>query len=169
MNKINVFVENTYENYDIDEVKAYNDALKITDFLFTQESVMKNSCLADEEYEQVFFDIVFMNNEEIHKVNREYRKKDSPTDVITFAMFADSPEEERYIFDGEVHLGEIMVSLDKIEEQAKENNVTFDEELHYIIAHGVLHLLGFDHQTEPEYNFMVEYQNKAKAAINDKV
>ncbi len=169
MNKINVFVENTYEDYDIDEVKAYNDTLKITNFLFAQKSVMKNSCLANEEYEQVFFDIVFMNNDEIHKVNREYRKKDSPTDVITFAMFADSPEEERYIFDGEVHLGEIMVSLDKIEEQAKENNVTFDEELHYIIAHGVLHLLGFDHQTEPEYNFMVEYQNKAKAAINDKV
>ena len=81
-------------------------------------------------------------------------------------MFADSPKEERYIFDGEVHLGEIMVSLDKIEEQAKENNVSFEEEIHYIIAHGVLHLLGFDHQTEPEYNFMVDMQNKAKAVVN---
>lgn len=169
MSKINLFVENTYENYEIDEVKAYNDALKITNFLFSQDEVMKTSCLNAEEYEQVFFDIVLMNNEEIHKVNKEYRKKDAPTDVITFAMFADSPKEERYIFDGEVHLGEIMVSLDKIEEQAKENNVTFEEELHYIVAHGVLHLLGFDHQTEPEYNFMVEYQNKAKAIVNDKI
>ena len=167
MNKINVFVENTYENYEIDEVKAYDNALKITNFLFAQDEVMKDSCLAGEEYEQVFFDIVFMNNEEIHTVNKEYRKKDAPTDVITFAMFADSPQEERYIFDGEVHLGEIMVSLDKIEEQAKENNVSFEEELHYIIAHGVLHLLGFDHQTEPEYNFMVDYQNRAKAIVND--
>ena len=167
MNKINVFVENTYEEYEIDEVKAYNDAIKITDFLFAQDAVMKDSCLNGEKYEQVFFDIVFMNNEEIHKINKEYRKKDAPTDVITFAMYADSPAEERYIFDGEVHLGEIMVSLDKIEEQAKENNVSFEEELHYIIAHGVLHLLGFDHQTEPEYNFMVDFQNKAKAAIND--
>ena len=167
MNKINVFVENTYEEYKIDEVKAYNDAVKITNFLFSQDEVMNASCLDGEEYEQVFFDIVFMNNEEIHKINKEYRKKDAPTDVITFAMYADSPAEERYIFDGEVHLGEIMVSLDKIEEQAKENNVSFEEELHYIIAHGVLHLLGFDHQTEPEYNFMVDFQNKAKAAIND--
>lgn len=167
MAQINVFVENTYENYEIDEVKAYDNALKITNFLFAQDEVMKDSCLAGEEYEQVFFDIVFMNNEEIHTVNKEYRKKDAPTDVITFAMFADSPQEERYIFDGEVHLGEIMVSLDKIEEQAKENNVSFEEELHYIIAHGVLHLLGFDHQTEPEYNFMVDYQNRAKAIVND--
>ena len=167
MAQINVFVENTYESYEIDEVKAYKDALKITNFLFTQDEVMKNSCLNGEKYEQVFFDIVLMNNEEIHQVNKEYRKKDAPTDVITFAMFADSPEEERYIFDGEVHLGEVMVSLDKIEEQSKENNVTFEEELHYIIAHGVLHLLGFDHQTEPEYNFMVGYQNRAKAIVND--
>lgn len=167
MNKINVFVENTYENYEIDEVKAYQNTLKITNFLFAQDEVINNSCLADEEYEQVFFDIVFMNNAEIHKVNKEYRKKDCPTDVITFAMFADSPEEERYIFDGEVHLGEIMVSLDKIEEQAKENNVTFEQELHYIVAHGVLHLLGFDHQTEPEYNFMVDYQNRSKAVANE--
>ena len=165
MNKINVFVENIYENYEFDEVKAYNDAIKITDFLFSQDEVMNNSCLAEEEYEQVFFDIVFMNNEEIHKVNCEYRNKDCPTDVITFAMFADSPEEERYIFDGEVHLGEIMVSLDKIEEQAKENNVTFEQELHYIVAHGVLHLLGFDHQTQEEYDFMVNNQNKAKAIV----
>ena len=167
MAQINVFVENTYENYEIDEVKAYDNALKITNFLFAQDEVMKNSCLNGEEYSQVFFDIVLMNNEEIHQVNKEYRKKDAPTDVITFAMFADSPEEERYIFDGEVHLGEIMVSLDKIEEQAKENSVSFEEELHYIIAHGVLHLLGFDHQTEPEYNFMVDYQNRAKAIVND--
>ncbi len=167
MTQINVFLENTYDEYEIDEVKAYNDALKITNFLFSQKEVMKDSCLANEKYEAVFFDIVLMNNEEIHSVNRDYRKKDSPTDVITFAMFADSPVTERYIFDGEVHLGEIMVSLDKIEEQAKENNVSFEEELHYIIAHGVLHLLGFDHQTEPEYNFMVKMQNEAKVVVNE--
>ena len=55
MAQINVFVENTYESYEIDEVKAYKDALKITNFLFTQDEVMKNSCLNGEKYEQVFF------------------------------------------------------------------------------------------------------------------
>ena len=74
MAQINIFVENTYESYSIDDVKAYNDAVKITDFLFAQENVMKNSCLANEKYDAVFFDIVFMNNEEIHKINKEYRK-----------------------------------------------------------------------------------------------
>lgn len=165
MKQINIFVENTYENYEIDEVKIYNNSLKITEYLLAQKEVEKASCLCDEKYQSLFFDIVFMNNEEIHKINNEYRKKDSPTDVITFAMFADAPKEERFVFDGEVHLGEILISLDKIEEQAKENNVSFEEEMYYIIAHGVLHLLGFDHQSEPEYNFMVEMQNKAKVVV----
>ena len=166
MTTINLFVENTYPQYKIDDVDIYNRALKITNYFFENQEVMSASCLADEKYTDVFFDIVLMNNEEIHQINKEYRKKDSPTDVITFAMFADSPKEERYIFDGEVHLGEIMVSLDKVEVQAKENNVTFDDELNFIIAHGILHLLGFDHMSEPEYNFMVEMQNKAKAVLN---
>ncbi len=165
MKQINIFVENTYENYEIDEVKIYNNSLKITEYLLAQKEVEKASCLCDEKYQSLFFDIVFMNNEEIHKINNEYRKKDSPTDVITFAMFADAPKEERFVFDGEVHLGEILISLDKIEEQAKENNVSFEEEMYYIIAHGVLHLLGFDHQSEPEYNFMVKMQNKAKVVV----
>ena len=56
MSKINVFVENTYEEYKLDEVKAYKDAVKITDFLFAQDEVMNSSCLAKENYKQVFFD-----------------------------------------------------------------------------------------------------------------
>ena len=84
---------------------------------------------------------------------------------MTFAIFADSPKDEQYIIDGEINLGEIIVSLDKIEEQSKENNVTFNDEIYYIISHGILHLLGFDHQSEEEYNFMVNNQNKAKAIV----
>ena len=108
-----------------------------------------------------------MNNEEIHRINKEYRQKDSPTDVITFAIFADSDEDEKFVFDGEVHLGEIMISLDKIEEQSKENNVTFEDELYYLVSHGVLHLLGYDHQSEEDYNLMVKLQNQAKAIVNE--
>ena len=62
-------------------------------------------------------------------------------------------------------MGEIIVSLDKIKEQAEDNNVTFESELYYLISHGILHLLGFDHQTQIEYDFMVDKQNKAKAVV----
>jgi len=165
MTNLNIFLENTYEKYKIDEVKIYNNIVKIADYIFKNSEIMDLSCLSKKKYNTVSFDIVLVNNEEIHRINNEYREKDKPTDVITFAIFADSPEEEQYILDGEINLGEIIVSLDKIEEQSKENNVTFDDELYYIISHGILHLLGFDHQSEEEYNFMVNNQNKAKAIV----
>ncbi len=165
MTEYNIFIENTYTGYDIDEVKVYNNILKITEAFIKTPEILDKSCLNNVEYTNICFDIVLTDNEEIHRINKEYRQKDSPTDVITFAIFADSPEEEKFIWNGEVNLGEIIVSLDKIEEQSKENNVSFESELYYILSHGVLHLLGFDHQTESDYNFMVEHQNNAKALV----
>ena len=167
--EINVFLENTYEEYKIDEVSLYNSCKKIADYIFSQKEIIEKSCLKDLSDKNIFFDIVLMNNEEIHRINRDYRQKDSPTDVITFALFADAPKEEQFIFDNEVHLGEMMISLDKIKEQAKENKVSFDDEMYYIVAHGILHLLGFDHLTESDYNYMVDIQNKAKAILYDKI
>ena len=165
MTKINIFLENTYQDYKVEEKEIYDNTIKITKYLLEQKDIIKGSCLNGIKYEEIFFDIVLMSNEEIHRINKEYRQKDTPTDVITFAIFADSSEEEKFVFDGEVHLGEIMVSLDKIEEQAKENNVTFEDELYYLVSHGILHLLGFDHQSEEDYNFMVKTQNQVKAII----
>ena len=165
MTNLNIFLENTYENYNIDEVFVHKKIVEMTNHIFEDSDVMSKSCLDGRNYETVSFDIVFVDNEEIHRINKEYRQKDRPTDVITFAIFADSPEEEKYIFDGEVSLGEIIVSLDKIEEQSKENNVSFDDELYFLVSHGVLHLLGFDHMTDEEYNYMVTKQKEAKAIV----
>ncbi len=167
MTNLNIFLENTYENYKkIDEVNIYNNVVKIADYIFKNPEIMTKSCLSGKKYETVSFDIVLVNNEEIHRINKEYRQIDKPTDVITFAIFADSAEDEQFIIDGDINLGEIIVSLDRIEEQSKENKVSFNDELYYIIAHGILHLLGYDHQTEAEYNFMVNNQNKAKAVVS---
>lgn len=165
MTKLNIFLENTYESYSINEEAIYKDVVKMAEYIFASGEVMPNSCLNGREYETVGFDIVFVDNEEIHRINKEYRQKDAPTDVITFAIFADSDEDEKFIFDGDVNLGEIIVSLDKIEEQAKENSVSFNDELYYLVSHGILHLLGYDHQSEVEYNYMVDMQKKAKAVV----
>ncbi len=165
MTKYNVFIENSYIDFEIDEVSIYNNVVKITDYFFKIADVIKLSCLKDFKYESISFDIVLVNNEEIQRINKEYRKKDASTDVITFAIFADSPQNEKFIIDNDINLGEIIISLDKIVTQSQENNITFKEELYYIISHGILHLLGFDHQNENDYNFMTKYQNKAKAFV----
>lgn len=165
MTLINVFIENTYPDFKIDEIKVYNDVVKITEFILQDKDIFSSSCLKNYKFDAISFDIVLCDNNDIHRINKEYRNKDSATDVITFAIFADSPDEERFIFDEEINLGEIIVSLDKIKEQSEENIVSFDSELYYLISHGILHLLGFDHQIQSEYDFMVEKQNKAKAVV----
>lgn len=165
MTQFNIFLENTYSDFVIDDKKVYDNIVKITKFIFSDKDITSTYCLKDINYKTICFDIVLVNNEEIHRINKEYRNKDMPTDVITFAIFADSPEEEQFIFDGEINLGEIIISLDKIKEQAEDNNVTFEEELYFLSSHGILHLLGFDHQTTDDYNFMIEKQNKSKEIV----
>ena len=170
MNKItnqNIFIENEYGDLPFDEGKYFEDIVKIAKYFFANKEIFEKSCLnIDEKISTVSFDLVLCDDEKIHEINREYRKKDRPTDVITFALFADSEEDERFIFDEDANLGEILISVDTIKKQAKESVY---EELLVVSAHGILHLLGFDHLTDEDYNFMVEKQNLYKAALNVKV
>ncbi len=163
---INIFVENIYEEFGFDEVEFHNDVQKMLKFAIELPEVKENCCLTGKDFSILVFDIVLCNNEEIHRINREYRNIDRPTDVISFAMFADSDPDDVFILDGEINLGEIIISLDKTAEQAKENGVSTDDEARLLAAHGILHLLGFDHQTDDDYNFVVKTQNKIKASLN---
>ena len=158
MIKINVFSENINENVDLNERKFLNVAKKILRFYMMQD-FFKKSALAGFDYKVITFDILYCDNEKTHAINKDYRNKDYVADIITFAIFADS--DEKFIFDDEINLGEFMISLDKIKEKSEQNGTSFDYELSFMISHGIMHLLGFDHQTEEDYNFVVASQNAA--------
>ncbi|MEH6904326.1 rRNA maturation RNase YbeY [Neobacillus drentensis] len=105
--------------------------------------------------------ITFVSNERIQEINREYRDKDKPTDVISFAM------EE--LGEGEVELigadmprvlGDIIISIPKAIEQAEEYGHSFLRELGFLAVHGFLHLLGYDHMTEEEETEMFTRQKE---------
>ena len=81
-----------------------------------------------------------MDNEYIHKINKEYRGVDRPTDVISFAL-----EDEPDIKLDHRILGDIYISIDKAREQANEYGHSLKRELCFLTVHGVLHLLGYDH------------------------
>ena len=130
------------------------------------EQLLDISCLDGFDFESLTFDILFCDSEKTHQINRDYRNKDYPADIITFAIFAD--DDAKFILDDDINLGEIIIALDKVKEEAKKHNVSDEYELYFLIAHGILHLLGFDHQTEEDYNFVVEVQKKAlKYAMGD--
>ena len=80
---------------------------------------------------------IFCSDEYLHKINLEYLDHDTLTDIITF----DNSDEEGIIE------GDIFISIDRVKENAKDLNVSFDDELHRVIIHGVLHLLGIDDKT----------------------
>lgn len=140
-------------------------------YYLTREEISKCCCLEGYDYNTVSFDILYCDSIKTHEINKEYRKKDYAADIITFAIFADTEPDERFIFDGEINLGEVMIALDKVIEEAEKKNIKPDEELAFLISHGIMHLLGFDHQTEEDYNFVTGLQKDALRAVGiyDKV
>lgn len=107
--------------------------------------------------------VTFVNNEEIHEINREYRDKNAPTDVISFALEDEGMDETPIIMEGfdiPRNLGDIIVSVEKIEEQAKEFNHSFERELGFLVVHGFLHLNGYDHMNDLDEKEMFDLQRK---------
>lgn len=104
------------------------------------------------------FSVIFVNNEQIHEINREYRHIDRPTDVISFALL---DAEDAYETNGEeCELGDIFMNIDAVHQQAKEYGHSFERELGFLFTHGMLHLLGYDHMNEEEEKEMFALQDE---------
>jgi len=87
--------------------------------------------------------IAFVSDRKMCELNKTFRGKRATTDVLSFPFEADEFEA-----DGENNLGDIIISLEQAERQAKENNLAFELEIKQLILHGVLHLCGYDHETD---------------------
>ncbi|MBR5508972.1 MAG: rRNA maturation RNase YbeY [Lachnospiraceae bacterium] len=114
--------------------------------------------------------LLLTSDEEIHRINLEYREIDRPTDVLSFpqveydapADFSWAEEHEMDCFHpdtGELQLGDIIISLDKVSEQAEKYNHGRKREYAFLIAHSMLHLLGYDHMTEEDAKDMEARQS----------
>ncbi|WP_164216176.1 rRNA maturation RNase YbeY [Virgibacillus sp. YIM 98842] len=105
--------------------------------------------------------INFVDNNEIKELNRNYRQKDEPTDVISFAM-QETVEGEPEIVGEDIPLtlGDIVISVDKAKEQAAEYNHSLERELCFLAVHGFLHLLGYDHINKEDEEIMFTRQDE---------
>lgn len=110
--------------------------------------------------------VTLMDNEHIHEINKKYRGVDKPTDVISFAIEEDDPDEVPIIlpedeeFDIPKNIGDIMVSMDKVKEQAEYLEHSEDRELGFLVVHGFLHLNGYDHMKEEDEKEMFGLQRE---------
>ncbi|MBH0229912.1 rRNA maturation RNase YbeY [Halobacillus yeomjeoni] len=105
--------------------------------------------------------ISFVDNDEIQEINRNYRQKDQPTDVISFAMQEEGEGEMKILNeDMPLMLGDIVISLDKAKEQAEDYGHSLERELGFLALHGFLHLLGYDHMNEEDEKAMFDRQEE---------
>lgn len=111
-------------------------------------------CLKNEEVPpEVQIGVTFIDNEGIREINREYREKDTATDVLSFPMY----EADEELDDFELVLfGDIVISLERAEEQRTEYGHSLTREVLYLFCHGMLHLCGYDHESEDEKKIMRE-------------
>ena len=106
--------------------------------------------------------ISYVTNEEIRIINRDYRDKDAPTDVISFALEEESDEEVTIVWEDDQPqqriLGDIIISIDRAREQAESFGHSFEREIGFLALHGLLHLLGYDHMEPGEEKIMFDKQ-----------
>lgn len=106
----------------------------------------------------IYINIILTIPENIRKINKEYRNIDKETDVLSFPMF-EKQEIEKIIEKGnsiQDILGDIIISIERVKEQAIEYNHSFERELAYMVVHGFYHLMGYDHMNEEEKSNMRE-------------
>ncbi len=118
-------------------------------------------------YGAVEVSLVVTDDAEMQDLNRRYRQLDQPTDVLSFAQL-ESPAEataEPFPTTGPRQLGDIVISGDRVRAQAIEYGHGQQRELAYLAVHGLLHLLGYDHETEAERKIMREKEEAALATV----
>jgi len=121
--------------------------INISNELTKQIEEVVLECLRYEEYDEDYeVSLSFVDNEEIHRLNKEYRSVDRPTDVLSFPLLDDE-----FDFDidfEEKALGDIVISLEKALEQSEEYKHSFEREVCFLVCHSMFHLMGYDHDNE---------------------
>lgn len=108
--------------------------------------------------QQGVINLIVIGSEEIAKMNKQFRGKEGPTDILTFSYYLKelSPSDIA---------GEIYLCLEKIKMYAKESWKTYKEQLEYIIIHGLVHLMGYDHEHEEDWQEMEKVEKKIQSLI----
>lgn len=129
-------------NYlDLEENKNYEKIIKkVLQKCFEEENLQDK---------KLYVNVVLTNDENIRNINREHRQIDKPTDVLSFPMY-EKEELENLKLENEDILGDMVISIERVEEQAKEYGHSFERELAYMVVHSFYHLLGYDHIKEED-------------------
>ena len=117
---------------------------------FLIETAIKNTLRHEHFRKNAELSVTFVDNEEIHALNRSFRDKDRPTDVLSFPLFDFEGDEDAISEEICDMLGDIVISLERAAVQAEEYGHSFEREVAFLCVHSMLHLLGYDHVNSEE-------------------
>ena len=138
----------------LNEFDIYNETdYKLDDIISSMKEVLEET-LEMEKVNNSEFNVILVDNKKIREINKSYRKIDKETDVISFAL-EDLKDDIK--LDTRV-LGDIYISVDKAKEQAKEYGHSEKREFCFLCVHGLLHLLGYDHENKEDEEIMFKKQ-----------
>lgn len=129
------------EFLNIPETEDYNGLIDmVLGECFKEENLLDS---------KLYISVILTNPDEIQKMNKEYRKIDKTTDVLSFPMYErdEIPHLNKEI---EEPIGDIVISVERVRKQAKEYEHSFERELSYMLVHGFYHIMGYDHMEEME-------------------
>ncbi|PGH54935.1 rRNA maturation RNase YbeY [Azospirillum palustre] len=117
----------------------------------------------DDEEGPAELSVVLADDELVHRLNREYRGKDKPTNVLSFALTeAEEPEAQEGV---PVMLGDVILAYETVAREAAEQRKSFNDHMTHLVMHGVLHLLGYDHETDDEAEEMEALETRLLATL----
>lgn len=148
--EIDLALINELENFDDDYENIYRQ-------------IIQEACQQLHLSDDLELSVIFVNDERIHEINRDYRQIDRSTDVISFAL---EDNEQFYVEGMPRELGDIFISIDHAKKQADEYGHSFYREMCFLFTHGLLHLLGYDHMNEEDEKEMFTLQNDILNALN---
>ncbi len=139
------------------ELEIFNETSEDLTIELDELKEMLTDFCKREKLDNVVFNIIIVDQDTIHNINKEYRNIDRTTDVISFAL-----EDDKTVIspDGIRILGDIYICLEKVKSQAIEYNHSFKRELSFLAVHGLLHLLGYDHMKKEDEMVMFKKQEE---------
>jgi probable rRNA maturation factor len=126
----------------------------------TLKKILAEVCVEENITTRHVISFIFVNNEEIHEINKKYRNIDRPTDVISFAEIDGNQNRELGY-----ELGDIFINYDRVVSQAKDYGHSTLREFSFLATHGTLHLLGYDHMKKEDEEVMFAKQDKILSSI----
>ena len=102
----------------------------------------------------VSINLSLSNNDEVQKLNREFRAKDKPTNVLSFANIDDEFFEDEFLKEDVIELGDVIMAIETLEDESKIKNISLQNHFAHLLIHGILHLFGYDHMEDDEADEM---------------